>query len=72
AVKLGPGFDLEAGPLGDAIEREFIAEGWQLVQQVAWIGATCRRSSGCTCSDLASRAATDSWARRRCRRLRAP
>ncbi|MBU3683779.1 MAG: hypothetical protein FGM39_07185 [Phycisphaerales bacterium] len=38
AVKLGPGFDLEAGALGDAVEREFIAEGWQLVQQVAWTG----------------------------------
>lgn len=38
AVKLGPGFDLEAGALGVAVEREFIAEGWQLVQQVGWTG----------------------------------
>ena len=38
AVKLGPGFDLDADALGVPCEREFIAEGWQLVQQVAWTG----------------------------------
>ena len=38
AVKLGPGFDLEPGALGATCEREFIADGWQLVQQVAWTG----------------------------------
>jgi hypothetical protein len=38
AVKLGPGMDLAAEALGMPAEREFIAEGWQLVQQVAWTG----------------------------------
>ena len=38
AIKLGPGFDLDANALGVPFEREFIAEGWQLVQQVAWTG----------------------------------
>ncbi|MFM9169834.1 MAG: hypothetical protein ACKOTD_06860, partial [Phycisphaerales bacterium] len=47
SVKLGPGFDLEAGALGDAVEREFIAEGWQLVQQVAWTGDLAG-DPGCT------------------------
>ena len=47
AVKLGPGFDLEACALGVAAEREFIAEGWQLVQQVAWTGDLAGEP-GCT------------------------
>ena len=38
AVKLGPGMDLALDALGTPFEREFIAEGWQLVQQVAWTG----------------------------------
>ncbi|MFM9146107.1 MAG: THUMP-like domain-containing protein, partial [Phycisphaerales bacterium] len=47
SVKLGPGFDLESGTLGDAVEREFIADGWQLVQQVAWTGDLAG-DPGCT------------------------